>query len=86
MDDKQRKRGNIKTPSTLQGSGRRKALGQNTPSVDMAMFGSNTSGGTKVVYSTDLSPGQDDSVSNFTSDISWQSKDKRIRVEGYFTK
>ena len=86
MDDKQRKRGNIKRSGTVQGSGRRKALGQNTSCVDMAMFGSNSGGGTKVVYSTDISSRQNDSVSCFTSDISWQSKGKRIRIEGYFTK
>ena len=88
VDNKQRKTGDNKRPITIQGNrgGSAITMGQDTSSINVALFGANQTGGAAVVYNTDLQAGQNDSLPCFTSDISHKGKDKRIRVKGYFTK
>lgn len=84
--NKQGEEGNNKRPAQVQGdrSWSSITMGKDTSCTNVAMLGYNPTGGIEVVYRTNLQTGEDDCVPCFTSNVSWQSKDQRIRIKGYF--
>jgi len=82
MDTQSATKGNTQGQAPIQGGGSWETLWQDLLSLDVVVFGKDRSKREKMVHSTNIPTGQDDSLPGIKTDIPEQGESKRIRTKG----
>ena len=82
MDTQSAKERDTQRRSPIQGGGSWETLRQDLPGINVALFGKDRSKREKMVHSTNIQAGQDDSLPGIKTDFQRQGESKRIRTKG----